>query len=50
MKWRLINIPYGKPMERFSHTMVPFENKLVVFGGAGSYVKTIKMRLSFNDI
>jgi len=27
-----------------------FEDKLVIFGGAGTYMNTIKMRLSFNDM
>jgi hypothetical protein len=30
--------------------MLPYDKKLVVFGGAGGYVTTIKMRLSFNDV
>lgn len=30
--------------------MVPFDKKLVVFGGAGTYISSIKMRLSFNDV
>ena len=30
--------------------MVPYDKKLVVFGGAGTYISSIKMRLSFNDV
>jgi hypothetical protein len=30
--------------------MLSYEKQLVVFGGAGGYVTTIKMRLSFNDV
>lgn len=27
-----------------------YDNKLIIFGGAGSYIQSIKMRLSFNDL
>lgn len=30
--------------------MITYQNKLVVFGGAGSYIQSIKMRLNYNDI
>ena len=30
--------------------MVPYDRKLFVFGGAGHYLSSIKMRMSFNDI
>ena len=30
--------------------MVTYDRKFYVFGGAGSYISSIKMRNSFNDI
>lgn len=30
--------------------MISYENKLVIFGGAGPYINSIKMRLSYNDV
>ena len=30
--------------------MLAYDRKLVVFGGAGAYMQTVKMRLSFNDV
>lgn len=38
------------PHARYSHTMLAYDHKLVVFGGAGAYIPAIKMRLSFNDV
>lgn len=40
---------------RFAHSMNLYDNGnggkwLVIFGGAGSYIQSIKMRLSFNDL
>jgi N-acetylneuraminic acid mutarotase len=37
------------PSPRFGHTAVISNNKLVVFGGAGSYIPRIKKRETFND-
>lgn len=50
LRWRLISLPYNKPSERFNHSMIAYKNKLVLFGGAGSYIQSIKMRLNYNDI
>lgn len=61
LKWRLIHSTsqHSKatytaqqyvPSERFSHSMVKYQDKLVVFGGAGQYIPSIKMRVGFNDI
>lgn len=50
MKWKLIAAMNGEPAARFSHSMVAYKNKLYIFGGAGAYVSSIKMRLSFNDL
>jgi Galactose oxidase, central domain len=30
--------------------MIPYDKKLVVFGGAGGYLTAIKMRMSYNDV
>jgi len=30
--------------------MVEYNKKLYVFGGAGPYIKQIKMRLGYNDV
>jgi hypothetical protein len=30
--------------------MLPYDKKLVVFGGAGGYLPAIKMRMSYNDV
>ena len=30
--------------------MVRYKNLLIIFGGAGPYIPSIKMRLSYNDI
>ncbi len=52
-RWRLImsnDKKQKKPAERFAHTMVQYNDKLVVFGGAGTYISSIKMRLSYNDL
>lgn len=38
------------PKSRYSHTLVSYEKKLYVFGGAGNYIPQIKMRLGFNDL
>ncbi len=47
-RWRLLK--QGSPHARFAHTMVCYGRKLYVFGGAGPYIASIKMRLSFNDL
>lgn len=46
----MITPSYGIPHARFSHTMILNDKKLYIFGGAGPYISSIKMRLSFNDI
>ena len=50
-KWEMIQTPYNtSPEPRFAHTMIAYDKKLVVFGGAGNYMQSIKMRVSFNDL
>lgn len=50
-RWRLITPSRGNmPNPRFAHTMCQYQNKLYVFGGAGPYINSIKMRLSYNDV
>lgn len=41
---------YFWPQARFAHTFIAFDDKLVLFGGAGPYLKSINMRTSFNDV
>ena len=49
-KWKLINLAQRGPHARFAHSMILYGRKLVIFGGAGPYISSIKMRLSFNDV
>lgn len=50
-QWRIIVPQHQKaPEARFCHTMLQYGRKLIVFGGAGSYLQSIKMRLSYNDV
>lgn len=48
--WRMIDCKGTKPEPRFAHTMCQYDDKLVLFGGAGPYMSSVKMRLSFNDM
>jgi len=38
------------PSGRFYHTMNVWNNNLVIFGGAGEYIKRLKARETFNDL
>ncbi len=38
------------PRARFAHSMVTYKNRLYIFGGAGPYIRQIKMRLGLNDL
>ncbi len=49
-QWRIIPQQKLAPGARYTHTMLPYDKKIVVFGGAGSYMTAVKMRLCFNDI
>ena len=48
--WSLQNEQMYSPQPRYSHTMIPYDKKLIVFGGAGGYLTAIKMRMGFNDV
>lgn len=53
-KWEVIEP--GQPLHemphaRFSHSLNQYKDQyLVMFGGAGTYLKSIKMRLCMNDV
>lgn len=49
-QWSIIPNSKLSPHARYSHTMLKYDRMLVLFGGAGAYLQTIKMRLSFNDV
>lgn len=38
------------PGPRYSHTMMAYDRKIIVFGGAGPYMPAIKMRVCYNDV
>lgn len=38
------------PEPRQNHTMVSYKDQLILFGGAGPYIPSVKMRASFNDL
>ena len=38
------------PDPRVSHTMTSYNDKLILFGGAGAYLKNLHMMPSYNDI
>jgi hypothetical protein len=48
--WSLQNEQMYSPQPRYSHTMIPYDKKVVIFGGAGGYLTAIKMRMGFNDV
>jgi hypothetical protein len=41
---------YAWPDARSAHTFLAYEHYLVVFGGAGPFLRSIKMRMSYNDV
>ena len=51
-KWREVDTAQMRviPDPRVSHTMVNYENKLVLFGGGGVFLKQLEMMPSYNDI
>jgi hypothetical protein len=52
-RWTLIDTKQPRcelPHARFCHTMVNYKDKLAVFGGGGSYLKSIQMRLCLSDL
>ena len=53
-KWKVIEpaqLRQEKPSARFNHTMMNYNNRyLIMFGGAGTYLKSVKMRLCLNDL
>jgi len=49
-QWKLMPQQIYSPSPRYSHTMIPYDKKLVIFGGAGGYLTAIKMRMGFNDV
>lgn len=53
-KWKVIEpnqLRQEKPSARFNHSMMNYNNRyLIVFGGAGTYLKSVKMRLCLNDL
>ena len=51
-KWREVQPKTSRaiPDPRVSHTMVNFQNKMVLFGGGGAYMPNLHMMPSFNDI
>ena len=38
------------PGHRFGHSMDLYKNKIIVHGGAGHYIKTLKSRFTFSDL
>ena len=38
------------PEKRQNHTMVSYKDQLLLFGGSGPYMPSVKMRASFNDL
>ena len=50
-EWTCISSDGTLPVcPRFSHTISVFKNQLVIFGGAGQYLKKLKKRETFNDV
>jgi hypothetical protein len=52
-KWSIVasdNEIYDIPLARYGHTMDVYGDNLVIFGGAGAYNHTAKMRISYKDI
>ena len=51
-KWREVDTSAMRviPDPRVSHTMVNYNNSLVLFGGGGRYMPNLKMMPSYNDI
>ena len=50
--WKLIQYEPGQrvPDKRQNHTMIAYDNKLILFGGSGPYMPSVKMRASYNDL
>ena len=46
-KWSIVKTenPFDKPSNRFAHTMNLYNDYLIIFGGAGAYSKSSKMRV-----
>lgn len=52
-KWTVIETKQSKndiPQARYSHTMINYKNKISIFGGGGTYLKSIQMRLCLGDL
>ena len=50
--WTVINYEPGRrvPDKRQNHTMVAHDDQLILFGGSGPYMPSVKMRASYNDL
>ena len=51
-RWREVETSAMRviPEPRVSHTMVKYNNALILFGGCGAYMPNLQMMPSFNDI
>lgn len=52
-KWIMIDTKQPRcelPTARFSHTMINYKNQIAIFGGGGTYLKSIQMRLCLGDL
>lgn len=49
-KVKIQNTDYDCPNRRFGHSMILHENFLIVFGGAGDYIKKLKVHESYKDV
>ena len=50
--WRVVEYEPGRrvPDKRQNHTMIPYDDRLILFGGSGPYMPSVKMRVSYNDL
>ena len=50
--WRVVKYETGSrvPDKRQNHTLVAYDDRLILFGGSGPYMASVKMRASYNDV
>jgi N-acetylneuraminic acid mutarotase len=52
-KWTVIETKQQRselPPARYSHSMVNYKNQIAIFGGGGTYLNSIPMRLCLGDL
>eukprot|EP00347_Sterkiella_histriomuscorum_P017664 403348471 len=53
-KWKLVQYKNSDkhyvPQPRFGHTLDQYKNMLVLYGGAGHYINSLKCRYTFSDL